>query len=150
MFAYFLVVHCCTEKRVIFKTSLSESIITWRKETIRVIRRASLVEQELLTLPEHMCSPPVFSGYRVTRFLVLCVCFADRYFFFLPIVFSVLRFTDFDYLPSVSSNSLYATLCTKKSFLRQSLEIKVPFLYFDLYLRVMLDSRSCSFILICV
>ena len=105
MFAYFLVVHCCTEKRVIFKTSLSESIITWRKETIRVIRRASLVEQELLTLPEHMCSPPVFSGYRVTRFLVLCVCFADRYFFFLPIVFSVLRFTDFDYLPSVSSNS---------------------------------------------
>jgi hypothetical protein len=30
------------------------------------------------------------------------------------------------------------------------LEIKVPFLYFDLYLKVMLDSLSCSFLLICV
>jgi hypothetical protein len=25
------------------------------------------VEQELLTLPEHLSSPPVFSGIRVTR-----------------------------------------------------------------------------------
>ena len=31
-----------------------------------------LVEQELLTLPEHMRSPPVFSGVRITRSLVLC------------------------------------------------------------------------------
>ena len=38
----------------------------------------SLVEQELLTLPEHLSSPPVFSGVRVTRSLVLCVCFGDR------------------------------------------------------------------------
>jgi hypothetical protein len=36
------------------------------------------VEQELLTLPEHLISPPIFSGIRVTRSLVLCVCFADR------------------------------------------------------------------------
>jgi hypothetical protein len=34
--------------------------------------------QELLTLPEHLSSPPVFSGVRVTRSLVLCVCFVDR------------------------------------------------------------------------
>jgi hypothetical protein len=34
-----------------------------------------LAEQELLTLPEHVISPPVFSGVRVTRFAVLCVCF---------------------------------------------------------------------------
>jgi hypothetical protein len=26
-----------------------------------------------------MSSPPVFSGVRVTRFLVLCVCFVDRF-----------------------------------------------------------------------
>jgi hypothetical protein len=32
----------------------------------------------LLTLPEHLSSPPVFSGVRVTRSLVLCVCFVDR------------------------------------------------------------------------
>jgi hypothetical protein len=38
----------------------------------------SLVEQELLTLQEHLSSPPVFSGVRVTRSLVLCVCFVDR------------------------------------------------------------------------
>ena len=37
----------------------------------------ALVEQELLTLPEHMSSPLVFSGVRVTRSLVLYVCFVD-------------------------------------------------------------------------
>jgi hypothetical protein len=36
------------------------------------------VEQELLTLPKHLISLPVVSGFRVTRFLVLCVCFAYR------------------------------------------------------------------------
>ena len=30
------------------------------------------------TLPEHLSSPPVFSGVRVTRSLVLYVCFVDR------------------------------------------------------------------------
>jgi hypothetical protein len=29
-------------------------------------------------LPEHMSSPPIFSGVRVTRSLVLYVCFVDR------------------------------------------------------------------------
>ena len=37
-----------------------------------------LVEQELLTLPEHVSSSPVFSGVRVTLSLVICVCFVDR------------------------------------------------------------------------
>jgi hypothetical protein len=36
------------------------------------------VEQESLTLLEHRSSPPIFSGFRVTRSLVLCVCFVDR------------------------------------------------------------------------
>ena len=36
------------------------------------------VEQELLILPEQLSSPSVFSGVRVTRSLVLCVCFVDR------------------------------------------------------------------------
>ena len=44
----------------------------------RLTRRVSLVEQELLTLPENLSSPPVFSGVHVTRSLVLCVCFVDR------------------------------------------------------------------------
>ena len=41
-------------------------------------RRLPIVEQDMPTLPEHLISPPVFSGVRVTRYLVLCVCFVDR------------------------------------------------------------------------
>jgi hypothetical protein len=44
----------------------------------RIIRRVQLVEQELLTLPDHLSSPPDFSGVRGTRSLVLCACFVDR------------------------------------------------------------------------
>ena len=36
------------------------------------------MEQELSTLPEHLSSPPVFSGVRVTGSLFLYVCFVDR------------------------------------------------------------------------
>jgi hypothetical protein len=48
----------------------------------RLTRRVPLVEQKLLTLPEHLSSPSVFSGVRVTRSLVLYVCFVDRCFSF--------------------------------------------------------------------
>ena len=44
----------------------------------RLTRRVPLVEQELFTIPEHTSSPPVFSGVRDTRSLVICVCFVDR------------------------------------------------------------------------
>jgi hypothetical protein len=44
----------------------------------RLTRRVPLVEQELPTLPEHLSSPPVFSGVRVTRSLVLYVWFVNR------------------------------------------------------------------------
>jgi len=33
-----------------------------------------LVEQEQLTAPEHLIASPVFSGVRVTRSVVLCIC----------------------------------------------------------------------------
>ena len=59
------------------------------------------MEKQLLTLPEHMSSPPVFRGVRVTRTLVLYVCFVDVVcpfvLFLLAIVLSVFRFTDSDY-----------------------------------------------------
>jgi hypothetical protein len=56
------------------------------------------VKQELLTLLEHLSSPPVFSGVHVTRSLALYVCFVDRCLsfctFVLAIVLSVLlRYT---------------------------------------------------------
>ena len=69
----------------------------------RLTRRVPLVEQKLLTLPNTWVQPPVFSGVRVTRSLVLYICFVDRCLFFcifpLAIVLSVLlRYTDSDCL----------------------------------------------------
>ena len=77
----------------------------------RLIRQVPLVEQELLTFSEHLGSPPVVSGVRVARSLVLYLCFVDRclsfVLFLLAIVLSVLlRHTDYD-CPLVSSNSSY-------------------------------------------
>jgi hypothetical protein len=68
----------------------------------RLTRRVSFVEQELLTLSEHLSSPPGFSGVPVTRSAGLYVCFVDRclsfVLFLLAIMLSVLlRYTDSDY-----------------------------------------------------
>ena len=41
-----------------------------------------LVYQELLTLPEHLCSPLVFSGVHVAQSLVFCVVFCRSLFVF--------------------------------------------------------------------
>ena len=48
--------------------------------SLTVGRRVSLVEQELLTLPEQQSSPPVFSGVRVARAIVFCVVFCRSLF----------------------------------------------------------------------
>ena len=45
------------------------------------------MELELLTLPEHLSSPQVFSGVGVARSLVLCVCFVDHCLSFCPFSF---------------------------------------------------------------
>ena len=54
----------------------------------------TLVDPELLTLPEHLSSPPVFSGVHVTRSLVLYICLlmvvCPFVLFLLAIVLSVL------------------------------------------------------------
>ena len=92
-------------KKYLYKVKyLSDLFTNVAEDTVlRLTRRVSLVEQELLTLPEHLSSPLVFSGVRVTRSLVLYVCFVDRCLSFctfsLAIVLSVLlRYTDSDYL----------------------------------------------------
>jgi hypothetical protein len=68
----------------------------------RITRQVPLVEQELFTLPEHLSSPPVFSGVRPIRSLCVCfvrrclsfcsfsfvhwvVCFSSFYLFWLPL-----------------------------------------------------------------
>jgi hypothetical protein len=48
----------------------------------RLTRRESLMEQELPTLPEHLSSSPDFSRVRITRSLVVYVCFVYRCLFF--------------------------------------------------------------------
>ena len=72
----------------------------------RLTWRVSLVEQELFTLPEHLSSPPVFSGVRFGRSFVFCVLL-DRclsvFLFVSVIVFSVfLRFPDSYYPVGIS------------------------------------------------
>ena len=65
----------------------------WIKSLTRLTRRVPLVEQELPSPPEHPSSLAIFSGVRITRSLVVCVCFVDRcpfVLFLLPIVLSVL------------------------------------------------------------
>ena len=44
----------------------------------RLTRRVPLLYQELLTLREHLSSPPLCSGVPVTLSLILYVCFVDR------------------------------------------------------------------------
>ena len=78
-------------------------------------RRIPLVEQELLTLPEHLSSSPVFSGARVTRSLVLCVIFCRSLFLLLSYFFwSLCGMSFFDLrilmTPLVSSNSFCSSL----------------------------------------
>ena len=82
----------------------------------RLTRRVPLVKQELPTLPEHLSSPPTFDGVRVTRSLVLYVCFVDHclsfciYFFIWPLC--CLFFFDLRILitPLVSQDSSYQSL----------------------------------------
>jgi len=53
----------------------------------KLTRRVPLVDQELLTLPKHLSSPPVLRGIGFTRSLVLYVCFVDRCLFFCAFFF---------------------------------------------------------------
>ena len=53
------------------------------------------MEQERLVLLEHLSSSPLFSDVRVSRSLVLGVCFVDVVCHF--VLLSVLRYTDSDY-----------------------------------------------------
>ena len=54
--------------------------IRWCSCCLTVTRRVSLVEQELLTLPEHLSLPRVYCEVRVTRSLVLCGVFCRSLF----------------------------------------------------------------------
>jgi hypothetical protein len=63
-------------------------------------------------LPEHLSSPPVFSGVHVTRFLVLYVCFVDRCLSFCTLSFGhcVVCSSSIYGFWLVSSNSSYTVV----------------------------------------
>ena len=67
--------------------------------------------QELLTFPENLGSPPIFSGVRVARSLVFCEVFCISLFVLLSIVFWLLCCLSLDLwimiTPLVSSNSSF-------------------------------------------
>ena len=48
-------------------------VSTYGMNITRLTRHMSLVEQELLNPPEHLSSPPVFSGVRVAIFSFMCM-----------------------------------------------------------------------------
>jgi hypothetical protein len=97
----FVFVFCRKHFRILSRLWLITGFVT------RLTRRISLVEQELLTLPEPLSSPHVFSGVRVTRSLVLCVCVVDRYLYIFCWPLLCLFFFDIRILitPLVSSKS---------------------------------------------
>ena len=87
------IIYCFRATRHTWKGSVT---MTGRTRTNRNILcnpkriETSLVEQELLTLPEHLSSSPVLSGVRVTRSLVLCVYFVDRCLPFCPLLLAII------------------------------------------------------------
>ena len=98
--------------------------------------------QELLTLPGHLSSPPVFGGVRVTRSLVLCLhsmfcrsLLVLLYFYFWPLC--CLFFFDIRILfaPLVSSNSSYNAIGNVTSnFLGQlHLQVRVNFTFYHVW-----------------
>ena len=62
--------------------------IRWCSYWLKVTRRVSHMEQELLTIPEHLSSPPVFRSVRVARSLVFSIVFCRSLFVFLSLFFS--------------------------------------------------------------
>ena len=55
----------------------------------KLTRQVSIVQQELPTLPDNMSSLQSFSGIRVTRSLVLCVCIVDRCLSYFPFYYVI-------------------------------------------------------------
>jgi hypothetical protein len=89
-------------------------------DTFPLSGRMPLLEQEVLTLLVHISAPLVFSGVRVTRSLVLCVCFVDCCLSFCPFSFGhcvVCPFSIYgDLIISlVSLNSSYHCVCNKSN-----------------------------------
>jgi hypothetical protein len=98
------------------------------------------MEQELLTLPEHPSSPPAFSGVRVNRSLVLCVCFVDRCLTFCT--FSFGHYVVLQYTASDDSFGIF------KLFLVQSSLTLLEVLFFFLLIHLSRRDRVIWFLIL--
>ena len=85
----------------------------------------SLVGQELPTRPEHLSSPPVSSGVRVTRSLVLRACFVDRCLSLCTFSFVCVVCSSSIYGFWVPSNSSYILVTWMLSFLFYGLHTRM-------------------------
>jgi hypothetical protein len=74
-------------RRCFQSISLLPNLLTISEVVTRFTQRVQLLEQELLTLPKHLSSPPVLSGVCVSRSLVVCICFVDHCMSFCPFSF---------------------------------------------------------------
>ena len=79
----------------------------------RVTRRVPLVGQEVLTIPEHLSSPRVFIGVRVTRSLVLCVMFYRSLFVLLSFLCWPLCCLSFDLRIFITTMQMIKKMQTK-------------------------------------
>jgi len=71
-----------------------------------------LLKEVKYFIQEHLSSLAVFSGVRVTRSLVLCVCFVDRCLSFCPLCCLFFFYLHILITPFVSSNSSYLNSCS--------------------------------------
>ena len=106
------------------------------------------MDQELLSLLEHLSSPPVFTGVHVPPALALCVVFCRSLFvlFALDIVLSVLLFTDSDYLHTLftqgQSTGSYQGLFWRSNYL--CVEPNIDFKLQSILERYALIKHMCS------
>ena len=84
------------------------------ESTTRVTRPVLLVEQELITLPEHLRSLPVIGGVRVARSLIFCVVFCRSLFVLLSLLFCplcCLSFYDLQILITPLVSCVHCVVC---------------------------------------
>jgi hypothetical protein len=74
---YFIMVY----RLIMFKLKYRDYYISWQILSFYGYQLCST------SRPEHLGSPPVYSGVRATRSLVLCVCLVDRCLSFCPFSF---------------------------------------------------------------
>jgi hypothetical protein len=73
--------HCCiTIYHRVFINCIMDLISSCLFHLFSIIIVLPHLEQELLTLPEHLSLPPVFGGVRVARSLVFCLVFCISLF----------------------------------------------------------------------